>query len=152
MMMIKELLNNSFSILKKALVNATNDINKGENVNKKNIIEPEIKKDVIKSVEVQMLQSFDLQVISTRIHELEKAIYHLSGRNKELIDSHQQLEEIVVRMATTLEEMLNSLEDLPEYIGVIQDPDSIPSDELDEEDEEIINEAWEAKKGTNPLN
>lgn len=76
------------------------------------------------------LKQHDTGLMLARLQELEKAIYHLASRQKESLDRQEALEQLVVAMHTTLEELLHGME-------------------MGGEEEEYL---WDTKKGASPLN
>lgn len=91
------------------------------------IVSAQSNPELIQSV-MNELKQHDNNLMLTRLQELEKAIYHLAARQKEIIERQEALEQLVVAMHTTLEEMFNG---------------------MGSEDEDFL---WEAKKGASPLN
>jgi len=79
---------------------------------------------------MQDLKRTDAGLILVSLQKLEKAIYHLAARHKEVLEKQDVLEQQIVSMHSTLEEMLHGME------GV--------------EEEEAL--GWENKKGASSLN
>jgi hypothetical protein len=66
-------------------------------------------KKLIKAV-ADELNSSSAPLILSKLQDLEKAIYHLAGRVKDIGDTVSRLEQISVGMSTTMEEVLHDLE------------------------------------------
>jgi hypothetical protein len=49
-------------------------------------------------------------VILSKLQDLEKAIYHLAGKIKNISESQRRLEQISVGMSTTMEQVLHDLD------------------------------------------
>jgi len=73
-------------------------------------------------------------MILGKLQDLEKAVYHLASRQKEFAERQEMLEQHVVAIHTTVEEMLHGMEIVIEQA------------------EESDMEAWDSKKGTPTLN
>jgi hypothetical protein len=97
--------------------------------------------ELIKAVTAQM-QGQDAHMILSKLQDLEKAVYHVAAKQQETLEHQKQLEEVVVATATTVDEMLNGMEAAMDGV----------EGEEEESDEEILDDAWDGKKGASPLN
>lgn len=88
-----------------------------------------------------LVKNFDLEVIAKKIQNIEKAIYHLSGRQKESIEHQEKVEELLVHIATTLDEMLNGMDVFVN--GTSEDHYHESDEELDDQE---LDDAWESSK------
>lgn len=98
--------------------------------------------EVIQAV-TDELRRHDHSLLLARLQDLEKAIYHIAGKQTVLLEQQKSLEELGIQTATNIEEMLNGF-------------DTAMNDELDsvkeDSEEETLNEVWETKKPASPLN
>lgn len=87
---------------------------------------------LIKAV-VQELRRTDAKLILAKLEDLEKAIYHIAGKQQDMMEAQKELEKMTVATATTIEEMVNGIE-----IAVT------PED--NDKDEEFLIDAWGGSK------
>lgn len=78
---------------------------KGTKKNRVLVIDPEETDRIIKQMEQN-----DLQVLSERVQDLEKAVYHMAGKQSKSLESSEVLEEIIIAVSTAVEELLNRTE------------------------------------------
>ncbi len=74
---------------------------------KKMVIETDEK--LIKAVANELNTSATPMILS-KLQDIEKALYHLAAKVKDIGDSQARLEQISVGMSTTMEEVLHDLE------------------------------------------
>lgn len=83
------------------------------------------------------LQKQDAKFILDKLTDLEKAIYHVAGKQQDMIMHQKDLEKVIVGTATTLEMMTNGIEN------------AIDHDHADsQEEEEFLVDAWGSNKKT----
>lgn len=87
-------------------------------------------------------EEFDRHMMAETMKDLEKAVYHLSASVSYLKEQGKKNEELLVFLSTTHEELLHAFE---ESQLTSMNPEFVANDE---EDEVIINKAWDNKKGT----
>jgi predicted glycosyltransferase len=93
---------------------------------------------LIKAV-VRELRTQDAKLILSKLQDLEKAIYHIAGKQQDMLEFQKQLEKVVVSTATSLEEMINGF-------------DVTVSPEEPNEEENFLIDAWATpKKPTSPV-
>lgn len=95
--------------------------------------------EVIEAVAEEM-KAMKADLVLARLQDLEKAVYHIAGKQQELMEQQKNMEEIAVATATSVDEILNGLEEAvnEEFEG--------------SEDDDIESSIWEGKKASNPLN
>ncbi|TXH11375.1 MAG: hypothetical protein E6R04_01995 [Spirochaetes bacterium] len=64
---------------------------------------------LIKAVATELNTSATPMILS-KLQDIEKALYHLAAKVKDIGDSQARLEQISVGMSTTMEEVLHDLE------------------------------------------
>jgi len=79
------------------------------------------------------LHSHDAHLVLNKLADLEKAVYHIAGKQQDMILQQKELEKVVVSTATTLEEMVNGI-------------DSAMSEDVDSSEEDFLADAWGTKK------
>lgn len=80
------------------------------------------------------LKRQNASMILGKLQDIEKAIYHLTSRQKELTERQELVEQHVVATHTTVEEMLHGME--------------VVMEESDDSDLDV----WNTKKGASTLN
>lgn len=78
------------------------------------------------------LQEHDTGLVLARLTDLEKAVYHVAGKQQDIMLQQKELEKVVISTATTLEEMVNGLDGDMEVPGTSED--------------EFLGDAWGTKK------
>lgn len=106
-------------------------------VRKSKIILNEVDDPKLVKTVVEELRKQDIKMILARLENLEKAIYHIAGKQQDMLEMQKELESTVVGVATTLEEMVNG-------IDVTVSPEE---NAADAEDDFLI-DAWDGKKKT----
>lgn len=101
------------------------------------LITPESNPELIQAV-VAELQATDAHMLLEQMQNLEKAVYHMAARQVQGLEHQKILEETMVSMATTLDEMLHGM--------------SQAMDQQEESDEEALEDAWDSKKSQDHLN
>lgn len=103
------------------------------------LITSENSPEVIEAVAEEM-KAMKADLVLARLQDLEKAVYHIAGKQQELMEQQKNMEEIAVATATSVDEILNGLEEAvnEEFEG--------------SEDDDIESSIWEGKKASNPLN
>ena len=103
------------------------------------LITSENSPEVIEAVAEEM-KAMKADLVLARLQDLEKAVYHIAGKQQELLEQQKNAEEIIVATATSVDEILNGLEEAvnEEFEG--------------SEDDDIESSIWEGKKASNPLN
>lgn len=93
--------------------------------------------ELIQAVVTEM-QNTDAHLLLEKMQDMEKALYHVAARQVQSMEHQKVLEEIIVSMATTLDEMLHGM--------------SQTMDQQEESEEEALENAWDAKKSADHLN
>lgn len=119
--------------LKTFVKNVRTELERGEAAS---LITVENNPELIKAV-MNELQTMDAGLLLGKLQDIEKAVYHLAGRQQQSIEKEVELEQAVVAMHTTFEEILHGMETMSD---------------LEESEEELLENAWEGKKGAVPLN
>jgi len=119
--------------LKTFVKNVRTELERGEAAS---LITVENNPELIKAV-MNELQTMDAGLLLGKLQDIEKAVYHLAGRQQQSIEKEVELEQAVVAMHTTFEEILHGMETMSD---------------LEESEEELLDNAWEGKKGAVPLN
>lgn len=104
------------------------------------LITSENSPEVIEAVAEEM-KSIKADLVLARLQDLEKAVYHIAGKQQELMEQQKSMEEIAVSTATSVDEILNGLEEAvnEEFEGA-------------EDDDDLESSIWEGKKASTPLN
>jgi CRISPR/Cas system-associated exonuclease Cas4 (RecB family) len=104
------------------------------------LITSENSPEVIEAVAEEM-KSIKADLVLARLQDLEKAVYHIAGKQQELMEQQKSMEEIAVSTATSVDEILNGLEEAvnEEFEGA-------------EDDDDLESSLWEGKKASTPLN
>lgn len=79
------------------------------------------------------LHGHDARLVLAKLEDLEKAVYHIAGKQQDMILQQKELEKVVVSTATTLEEMVNGI-------------DSAMSEDAGSSEEDFLVDAWGTKK------
>ena len=103
------------------------------------LITSENSPEVIEAVAEEM-KAMKADLVLARLQDLEKAVYHIAGKQQELLEQQKNAEEIIVATATSVDEILNGLEEAvnEEFEG--------------SEDDDIESSIWEGKKASSTLN
>jgi hypothetical protein len=96
---------------------------------------------LIKSV-MRELRRQDAKLILAKLEDLEKAIYHIAGKQQDMLEGQKELEKVVVATATTLEEMVNGFD---VTVSAEENLDDTVDDTVDED---FLVDAWGGKKKT----
>jgi hypothetical protein len=115
-------------------------LEKGSVAPKSLILSSETNPDLIAAVTDEMHRT-DAHLVLNKLIELEKAIYHIANKMQDITVNQKVLEELTISTATTVEEILNGMNDAinEEYTA-------------DGSDEELVEATWETKKAPTPLN
>jgi hypothetical protein len=92
--------------------------------------------ELIQSV-TQELRNREMSLVLGKLQDLEKAVYHVAGKQQDVVLGQKHLEEMVVKTATCVEEMAHGI-------------DVAINNETSEE--EYLTDAWDTKKNTSPSN
>jgi hypothetical protein len=88
------------------------------------------------------LRRQDAKLILAKLEDLEKAIYHIAGKQQDMLEGQKELEKVVVATATTLEEMVNGFD---VTVSAEENLDDTVDDTVDED---FLVDAWGGKKKT----
>lgn len=93
--------------------------------------------ELIKVV-AQELRNHEATLVLGKLQDLEKAVYHIAGKQQDVILAQKQLEEAVVKTSTCVEEIAHGI-------------DAAINNEVGN-DEEYLADAWDSKKSASPSN
>lgn len=79
------------------------------------------------------LHAHDAHLVLSKLEDLEKAVYHIAGKQQDLIEGQKELEKVVVSTATSLEEVVNGI-------------DSAMTEDSSDDENDFLVDAWGTKK------
>lgn len=100
---------------------------------KKSGLYTEVDNPLLIQAVVTELRGQEAKMLLAKCEDLEKAIYHIAGKQQDMLLQQKELEKVAISTATLVEEMVNDVE-------------SSMTEDLS--DDEFLSDAWGSKKKT----